>query len=419
MLQSSNHPAAVRSPIHISHLSLTNFRNYEALELDLEPGMAVIQGANGQGKSNLLEAAYVLAIGKSPRASADRELVRWQPRTADAYSQVSAEIERNAGPVKLRIDFRVPTTGAETNGDARAEPQPDVSIAPSIQKYIRVNGVPRRTSELVGQLSAVMFSADDLDLVYGSPSVRRRYLDIMISQSDRQYLNALQRYHRITYQRNHLLRMVRESRAGRDELGFWDDELVGVGKQIMARRIQTVTALSDLARPIHAGLTDRRESLELAYEPNVPVDAGASQDDIADGIKEALEARRERELAQAVTVTGPHRDDLRVLVDGLDAAAYASRGQSRTGALAMKLAEAGFQKAQRGDEPVLLLDDVLSELDAARRSRVLETASEYQQCLITTTDVQSIDTRFLATVSRLAVSHGRVTAEGVAADSQV
>jgi DNA replication and repair protein RecF len=380
--------------------------------------MAVIQGANGQGKSNLLEAAYVLAIAKSPRASADRELVRWQSRTADAYSQVSAGIERNAGPVKLQIDFRVPTAVAETNSGGGDE-DPNVPTALNVQKYIRVNGVPRRTSELVGQLGAVMFSADDLDLVYGSPSVRRRYLDIMISQSDRQYLNALQRYHRITYQRNHLLRMVREARAGRDEMGFWDDELVDVGKQIMARRIQTVTALSELARPIHAGLTDQGESLELVYEPNVQVEASASEDDIAEGIREALVARRERELAQAVTVTGPHRDDLRVLVDGLEAGAYASRGQSRTGVLAMKLAEAGYQKAQRGDEPVLLLDDVLSELDSTRRSRVLETVSGYQQCLITTTDVQSIDARFLPTVSRLAVSHGRVTTLGVGTGSEI
>ncbi len=380
--------------------------------------MAVIQGANGQGKSNLLEAAYVLAIAKSPRASADRELVRWQSRAADSYSQVSAEIERNTGPVKLRIDLRVLTPDSQTNSGGPDMDSNDME-ALNVQKYIRVNGVPRRTSDLVGQLSAVMFSADDLDLVYGSPSVRRRYLDIMISQSDRQYLNALQRYHRITYQRNHLLRMVRETRAGRDELGFWDDELVGVGKQIMARRIQTVTALSDLARPIHAGLTDQGESVELVYEPNVPVEAGASQDDISNSIKEALDARRERELAQAVTMTGPHRDDLRVLVDGFDAGAYASRGQARTGVLAMKLAEAGYQKAQRGDEPVLLLDDVLSELDSTRRSRVLETVSEYQQCLITTTDMASIDARFLPTVSRFAVRDGRVIAEGVAADSQV
>ena len=384
----------------------------------MEPGMAVIQGGNGQGKSNLLEAAYLLAIARSPRASADRELVRRQPGSANAHCQVSAKVERSIGSVSLRVDFRPPATGAEPNGTGATGPAPDDSSARSVQKYIRVNGVPRRTSDLVGQLSAVMFSADDLGLVYGSPSVRRRYLDIMISQSDRRYLSALQRYHRVTYQRNHLLRSVREGRAGRDELEYWDDELVETGKQIMARRVRTVTALSALAGPVHAGLTDRRESLELVYEPNVPVDADASQEDIGNEIRRALEDRRAGEVAQAVTATGPHRDDLRILVDGLHAGAYASRGQSRTGVLAMKLGEAAYQKLQRADEPVLLLDDVLSELDSTRRSRVMETVSGYQQCLITTTDIGSVDARFLPAITRLAVSRGRVTPLGAGQGSQ-
>ena len=240
----------------------------------------------------------------------------------------------------------------------------------------------------------------------------------MISQSDRRYLGALQRYHRVTYQRNHLLRSVREGRAGRDELEYWDDELVETGKQIMARRVRTVTALSALAGPVHAALTDRRESLELVYEPNVPVDADASKDDIGNEIRRALEDRRTGEVAQAVTATGPHRDDLRILVDGLHAGAYASRGQSRTGVLAMKLGEAAYQKLQRADEPVLLLDDVLSELDSTRRSRVMETVSGYQQCLITTTDIGSIDARFLPAITRLAVSRGRVTPLGLGTGSQ-
>ena len=395
-------------PIYIAHLSLLNFRNYPRLELDLGPGMVLIQGDNGQGKSNLLEAIYILAIAKSPRASADRELVLRQDPQDDTHCQVSAVVGDDPR-LRVQIDFRVTAPSAAQSSDQNGEAFESKGTAPaSVQKLIRVNGVPRRASDLVGQINAVMFSAEDMELVSGSPSVRRRYLDILISQIDPRYLKALQRYQRIVYQRNHLLKTVRERGSGLDELEFWNDELASKGKYIMAQRFLTVRRLSELAGPIHRDLTGDLEGLDIIYQPATSLGLGGSEDEIAQGLREALEAQRQREVAQGVTVAGPHRDDLRLEIDGMDAGVYASRGQSRTVVLAMKLAEAQYLLGQRGREPILLLDDVLSELDAARRSHLLDRASLFRQCFITTADTDIIEERYISRMTRYVVRRGSV-----------
>ena len=405
-------PSKESQPIHLSHLSLINFRNYERLEFDLQPGMVLLQGRNGQGKSNFLEAIYILAIAKSPRASADRELVRQQSPQTDPYSQISAVVQRNGEAVRVQIDLRsLPADPgreqpANAPGDRQREPAPN-----QIQKQIRVNGVPRRASDMIGSVNAVMFSAHDMELVYGSPSARRRYLDIMISQTDSRYLRAAQRYQRVTYQRNHLLRMVREGRSRPEELTYWDGQLVTEGTYILARRLETARVLSEVAASVHGELTES-ESLRLGYRASVPAEAGQSEKKLADALLEAIESRREREIAQGVTLSGPHRDDLQVSIDGMDATVYASRGQSRTAVLAMKLAEAAYLRDRRQVEPILLLDDVLSELDAPRRAQVLERASQYSQCFITTTGLESIELELLSEMSRFVVERGTLRPSG-------
>lgn len=391
-----------------------NFRNYEHLELDFKPGMVLLQGENGQGKSNLLEAIYLLAVAKSPRASTDREIVRRQPVDEETYSRVSAvvEIDANAdesrdGPLKLQIDFSSTPVPSEDDSDNIG------SIGGiTVQKYIRVNGVPRRASSLVGQLNAVMFSAEDLELVYGSPSVRRRYMDILISQLDQQYLRALQRYQRVLTQRNSLLKAIREGRSQESELAFWDEQLVGEGQYIISQRVLCIQELSEMASPIQQGLSGIGEAMEIFYQPNVTLSADRSQEGISEAMHSSLQDRRRRELAQGVTVTGPHRDDLQMLLGGMDVGAYASRGQSRTVVLAMKLAEAGYLKARRGQEPILLLDDVLSELDSQRRLHVLDQASKYQQSFLTTAETENVDQRYLSTMTRFAVKSGSVESYG-------
>ena len=398
-----------RSPIFITDLSLVNFRNYENLVLKLEPGMVLIQGDNGQGKSNLLEAIYILAIAKSSSASADRELVRWQSSNEETYSQISAAVQRGTETTRVQVDFRrLPVDGQMDEGHGDHQAGRAGREEASVQKFIKVNGVSRRASQLVGVVNAVMFSAENLELIYGPPPIRRRYLDILISQLDHSYLRALQQYQRVVFQRNHLLKLVRDGSARQDEIEFWDDALVSDGKYLMMQRLITVQRLSELAGRVYSELTNNSEELNMCYRPSIPASVDSPEDVLAQGIRDALQAQRAREIAQGFTATGPHRDDLQLQIDGMDAATYASRGQSRTVALAMKLAEAAYLMELRRQEPILLLDDVLSELDGSRRAHILDRASEYQQCFITTADAGSVEQRFLPRMQKFTVRRGVV-----------
>ncbi|MDA1349329.1 MAG: DNA replication/repair protein RecF [Chloroflexi bacterium] len=376
-------------------MNLVNFRNYEALDLDLGPGTVLVQGDNGQGKSNLLESIYILAIAKSPWASSDRELVRRDTSQPVTYSRIAAVVRRTGDDLKLQIDLG--NLGTEV---------PDLDGNPTIQKLIRVNGAPRRAIDFVGQLSAVMFSAQDLEVVFGPPAARRRYLDILISQFDRQYLGALQRYQRVLSQRNHLLKRLRDGSARTDELDVWNDQLVFEAKYVMARRVETVAGLSELSAVIHLELSGTGEQLGLQYRPSADLAAEGSEESLAEQLRGAMEARRAREIAQGMTVCGPHRDDVEIRIDGLEAAPYASRGQARTAILSLRLAEAQYLKYHRGQEPVLLLDDVLSELDAARRLQVIQRASQYEQCFISTSDPATVAGPLLAHATRLTIHGG-------------
>ncbi len=413
MLKSNPSPGrnltTARGSIYISHISLTNFRNYERLELDLQPGMTLFQGGNGEGKSNLLEAIYMLAVARSPRASTDRELIRRNNGGGEFYTQVAAKVERGGDPVSLQINFRSATSPAavsETYTTSSADARERSAF--TTQKYFRVNGAPRRASALVGHLNAAMFSAEDLDIVYGSPNIRRRYLNILISQTDREYLGAIQRYDRVLRQRNHLLRQIRDGSARADELAFWDDELVKEGKRIMSQRQTTLQALSESAAPTYAVLSGAGETLAIAYSPNVALRGDASEDVAAELMRAKLAERRRQELARGTTITGPHRDDLQLTLDGMDVAAFASRGQTRAVVLAMKMAEATYLEGRRGQQCVILLDDVLSELDPARREQVLGRASRCHQALITTADAQAIAPHWMARMARFAVQRGSV-----------
>lgn len=366
--------------------------------------MTLFHGGNGEGKSNLIEAIYMLAIARSPRTANDRDLMRRAAAGGEAYARIAANVERDGDPLRLQIDL------VSANADASAAPYgKPPRDASAVQKRFRVNGAPRTAAALVGQLNAVMFSADDLDIVYGSPSARRRYLNILIAQADREYLRALRRYERIVRQRNHLLRQIRDGGARPDELGFWDDALVDEGKLVIERRRASAQTLSQSAKPIYAEMSGASETMAAAYSPNVPLPPEASDDTIADLMRQRLAERRAAELARGVTLVGPHRDDLRLTLDDMDAAAFASRGQTRTLALALKLAEAEYLAARRAHQPVILMDDVLSELDAARRIQTLERASRYRQALITTADAHAVDARFLPHIARFSIRNGAVT----------
>ena len=364
--------------------------------------MTLFEGENGAGKSNLLEALYMLAVARSPRASSERELVRRSNGEGEFYTQVAADVERREDAVNLQVNFRSTNAPATSTEPAML----------SVQKYIRVNGVARRASALIGHLNAVMFSADDLEIVYGPPSVRRRYLNILISQTDREYLGAVQRYERVVRQRNHLLRQIREGTSRVAELAFWDDELAKEGSRIVARRIETVRMLSESTSPMHTELSGGSGTLAVEYMPNVELPSDASESGIEGALQSKLEERRGQELGRGMTVTGPHRDDIALTIGGMDVAGFASRGQTRTVVLALKLAEAAYLREMREREPVILLDDVLSELDSARREQVLGHAAQYHQALLTTADADAVAAQLPSGTRRFGVERGEIRSLG-------
>ena len=379
--------------MYISRLSLTNYRNYHSLDMEIPQGLLVFHGGNAQGKTNLLEAVYLLSIAKAYRANTDREALGKAAENGDG-TQILGVAHRGQERVRIMVDMRLEGAGGE-GGQAH------------IRKDIRVNGIPRLASELVGVVNAVLFDAEDIQLVLGPPATRRRYLDILICQLDRSYLRALQQYQKVVYQRNHLIRLIRERKAQLGEMDFWDQALVQHGAYITMRRHEVVRELKALAKELHGHLTDAQEELDADYLPSIPLE-GVERDDIERAFRAALEAGWDRDMALGSSQWGPHRDDLRLVLGGLEAATYASRGQARTLAVTLKLTEGALLARERGESPILLLDDVLSELDVSRRQRLLEHISQSQQAFVSTTDLDRIGEPFLSQAIKYLVTNGTV-----------
>ena len=399
--------------MHIARLSLTNVRTFRRLDTPLERGVSVVTGPNGAGKTNLVEAIGLLATTRSGRTGADAEVIsqaalREEPLPA---ATLHAEVVTAAEPVTVEIVV----SSLEVRGRAAAE---EGALPPTSRRF-RVDGAPRRASDLIGRLRVVMFSAADLQIIDGSPSRRRRYLDITISQLDREYVRALQRYQRVLQQRNSLLRSLQERRAPPgDELAFWDQELAASGAVMLHGRAHAVRALAEGAAQHYADLASGVEPLAVCYEPALPpaaaatvLDAG-SVEAVEAAFREVLEARRRDDLAAGMTRSGPHRDNMRFEIAGNDAAAFASRGQQRTAGLALRLAEVALSRDRTGDAPLLLLDDILSELDEQRRERVLAAAYGVDQVVITSADDDRPSASDLPSARRFRIEEGELQLAG-------
>ncbi len=371
--------------VHVSRLTLQNFRNFADLDMELCPGRTVLYGGNAQGKTNVLEATYMLATARSTRATHEREIIKWEALEEEIpFARVRGEVDRADGAVRLEIVVQLARGQIADGLSGRND-------SGQLQKRVRVNGVPRRAGDLLGQMTAVLFAPQDLELVHGSPSGRRRYLDMTLSQVDRSLFRELQRYARVLPQRNSLLRAIRDRRAGPDELPFWDRELVEAGSFIVSRRMEAFESLNVLTKAAHNELT-HGEEIELRYLPSV----SASPSDVPAAFEAGLAAAREKELLQGVSLVGPHKDDFQFLMGGHDMGAFGSRGQQRTAALALKLAEAQFITDCTGQSPVLLLDDAFSELDGHRRSYLQARTAGWEQTIMTTADPDSIGQEVLA-----------------------
>ena len=387
--------------MRIVRLGLTNFRNYRQLELRLPPRLVVIQGDNAQGKTNLLEAIHMLATTKSHRASSDRDLIHQAATREDlSFARISADVQRERGNLSIDIVLRLEKAEPSTTKDTTSP-----SAIP-LRKRIRVNDIVRRAIDLVGQVNVVTFSAQDIDLVAGTPSLCRRYLDLVNSQTDSNYLRSLQRYNRVLLQRNHLLKLLQERQAQPDQLQFWDKELVGNGSYIVMQRRCLVTALNKLAQEIHNELSGKTEKLEIVYLPSI--DKDESLVEIESRFRQALYQTRRKEIAAGMTLVGPHRDSLQFQVNEADMSRYGSRGQQQTVILSLKLAEARYIQTKVGDSPILLLDDVFSELDHHRRQHLLESIVSFQQVLISVVDLDCFEPSFLAQTTQFRVRQGTI-----------
>jgi DNA replication and repair protein RecF len=403
---------AVEHEVYLKHLSLANFRNYVRLELELSPGITLIQGENAQGKTNLLEAIYYLATARSPYAKTDRELINWLAEEEElTFARLVGQTQKDTALQRLEITLL-------------KEPTPEAD-GYSLKKQIRINGVPKRVLDLIGQLNVVIFMPQDIDLVAGSPSGRRRYLDTAICQFDPRYCRTLRRYGRILTQRNHLLRQLQERRGNRDQLRFWDEKLAEDGAYLVARRREVIAELEELARAVHLELTGHDEHLSLRYKPSIRMpnkhyqiplelgsegilDVGYSESSIRESFLEQLREITSEEIQRGMSLIGPHRDDLRFLAGGVDMNIYGSRGQQRTLVLALKLAEAKLLAKETGEQPIMLLDEVMSELDEARRRYLMKVVKNSQQAILTTTHWNAYSSDFLAQATLLRVQEGRI-----------
>ena len=349
-------------------LRLADLRSYSSLEIAFGPGPHLIWGPNAAGKTSLLEAMVVLARGSSHRTTTDAELIRWG---ADV-----ARMEGLAGTDDIEVALVRPGSPAAAAGE---------------RKRIRVNGVARRAAALAERLRVVLFAPEDMLLVAGSPSLRRATLDQLASTLLPGYAPALGTYSRALQQRNGLLRSIREETASRDELRYWDQPFLDAGGTVVAGRHEL---LRRLARPIAAAhreiAPDEAEGgvLELEYVTNAPMAPGEAA---RDALERRLAETAEKEVWNGTTLIGPHRDDAAFVMAGRDFAEFASRGQQRTAILALKLAELDLVAEHDGRPPLLLLDDVFSELDPARRAHLVRRIAELPQAFVTTTTLDDLD----------------------------
>lgn len=350
----------------VSDIELKQFRNYEYLKLDSFGPVNLIIGQNAQGKTNLVEAIYALALTKSHRTSKDKELIRFESGSANIH----AHVDRKYG--KIQLELALSQQG----------------------KKAKINGLEqRKLSDFVGSLNVVMFAPEDLEIVKGTPGVRRRFLDMEIGQVAPGYLYHLQQYQKILIQRNNLLKQL----WGADEskqvmLSVWNDQLAEHGVKIVKKRKQFIKKLQKWAESIHEGITGGKEKLELAYVPSF---ADAMEEDEAvllDQFMIKLSQTKEQEIRRGVSLTGPHRDDLTFFINGREVQTYGSQGQQRTAALSLKLAEIELIHEEIGEYPVLLLDDVLSELDPYRQTQLIETFQSKVQTFITATGIETLNT---------------------------
>ena len=397
----------------LKHLSLTNFRNFTRLDVDIPRQVVLLVGANAQGKTSVLEAIYFLAAFTSFQTHADRQIVNFNEAKNNSLTvtRLVADYQRGNGRHRLEARLILEPTGVVTGQRLRKE--------------VLLDGVKKHVSDVIGHFNAVIFVPQMSQILEGAPEDRRRYLNLALAQSTPMYARVLSEYNQALTQRNALLKLLGERGGSGDQLEVWDETLARLGAQIILWRIEAVQQIERLASRVHHELTHGAEILRLSYEPafdplpkpngqlglkiSTIVDrSGLELKEIQKGFSERLRELRGEEIARGVTTIGPHRDELRFLANNIDLADYGSRGQIRTTLLALKLAEVNWMKERTGEWPVILLDEVMAELDLQRRADLLKYVGESEQVLFTTTDLNLFTPEFAAKAEVWRVENGRV-----------
>jgi len=376
--------------VFLANVSLFDFRNYAELELVLERSATVFFGGNAQGKTNLLEAVALSALTRSPRTQQAAELVRFGQPAA----RVTCGVQSDAGLTELEV--RISVSPAATSRASRR---------------FTVNGIPKRSTDMMGSLRVVLFWPDDLQLVKGPGEGRRRFLNTLLSQIDPDHARELTRYGHLLEQRNALLRAIREGRQPIEGLDYWTNALAESGAAIMVERQRRLLELQPIAAAFHRELSDDRERLELRYRPAHVRIGEAPQELVSEQLKLAMRDARDEEIGRGQTAVGPQRDDVEVWLDEHEARLFASQGQQRSAVLSLKLAELHYLAEVTGEQPVLLLDDVMSELDPARRERLLAALEPGPQALITAADLNDLPKSILERAAVFRVEQGAIHAQ--------
>jgi DNA replication and repair protein RecF len=396
--------------VYLKRLSLTNFRNFTRLDIDVPRRSVLLVGDNAQGKTSILEAIYFLAALTSFQTNADRQMVNFlEARNTPAVGRIVGEYVRGNRTHKLEVRLILEPSGV--NGQR-------------LRKEILLDGVKKLASDVIGKFSAVVFVPQMSQIIEGGPDERRRYLNLALAQAVPAYAGVLSDYTKALEQRNALLKLLSERGGSADQLEVWDETLARLGAQIIQWRIAAVQELEKQAAHIHIELTHGAEVLRLAYEPafdplpkialklDAPVDRSSVElKDVERGFLDRLRALRSEEISRGVTTIGPHRDELRFLANQIDLGDYGSRGQIRTALLSLKLAEVAWIQARTTQWPVILLDEVMAELDLHRRADLLKYLSQAEQSLLTATDLQMFTPEFVEEAKVWRVETGTVQTE--------
>ncbi len=401
------------SGMYLKRLSLTNFRKFTRLDIDIPQRVVLLAGANAQGKTSVLEAIYFLAAFTSFQTHADRQIVNFYEAKNNSLTvtRLVAEYQRSKNRHRLEARLILEPTGV-LNGQR-------------LRKEILLDGVKKPVNEVIGHFNAVVFVPQMSQIIEGAPEDRRRYLNLALAQSVPAYARVLSEYNQALTQRNALLKMLGERSGSSDQLEVWDEALARLGAQIILWRIEAIQQIERLASRVHHELTRGAEILRLSYEPAFdPLpkpdrQLGLKMDTIVDrshlelneiqgGFRASLSALRSEEIARGITTIGPHRDDLRFLANDIDLGNYGSRGQIRTALLSLKLAEVSWMKDRTGEWPVILLDEVMAELDLQRRADLLKYVGESEQVLFTTADLHLFPQEFVEKAEVWRVEGGRI-----------